>query len=92
MKYFADNMKTKIQLLFFSLLLILFSISDTSCSARIQSNITGSLQNVALVTPNGKKVLIVENDGTTLAKFNISFQNEWITTSLDAGSVGTYVW
>lgn len=61
-------------------------------SVRIQSNITGSLQNVAFKTPAGKKVLIVENDGTTAATFNIRFNNKWITTTLGAGAVGTYVW
>ncbi len=61
-------------------------------SVRIQSNIPGSLQNVAFVTPAGKKVLIVENDGLTSLQFNINFQNKTVTTSLDAGAVGTYVW
>src|SRR5260221_4163737 len=32
-------------------------------SVRIQSNISGSLQNAAFITPDGKKVVIVENDG-----------------------------
>lgn len=61
-------------------------------SVRIQSNITGSLQNVAFKTPAGKKVLIVENDGTTSSTFNIRFNNKWITTTLPAGAVGTYIW
>ena len=61
-------------------------------SVRIGSNISGSLQNVAFKTPSGKKVLIVENDGATATSFNIRFNNKWITTSLEAGAVGTYVW
>ena len=61
-------------------------------SVRIQSNITGALQNVAFKTPEGKKILIVENDGTTSSSFNIRFNNKWITTVLDAGAAGTYVW
>lgn len=61
-------------------------------SVRVESNIAGSLQNVAFVTPEGRKVLIVENDGSSLQKFNVRFQDKWITTSLDAGAVGTYVW
>jgi len=61
-------------------------------SVRVESNITSSLQNVAFVTPGGNKVLLVENDGSALAKFNIRFKDQWITTSLDAGAVGTYVW
>ncbi len=61
-------------------------------SVRIASNISGSLQNVAFKTPGGKKVLIVENDGNNPATFNIRFNGKWITTSLPAGAVGTYVW
>jgi glucosylceramidase len=61
-------------------------------SVRIQSNIPGHLQNVAFVTPSEKKVLIVANDGLTPQQFNISFQNKWVTTTLDAGAVATYVW
>lgn len=61
-------------------------------SVRIGSNIIGALQNVAFKTPAGKKVLIVENDGTTDETFNIRFGGKWTTTVLPAGSVGTYVW
>ena len=61
-------------------------------SKRINSNITGSLQNVAFLTPTGKKVLIVLNEGNTDELFNIKTNNEWVTTSLGAGAVGTYIW
>lgn len=61
-------------------------------SIRIGSNLTGNLNNVAFKTPDGKKVLIVENDGTTSELFNIKFNGRWVTTSLDGGSVGTYIW
>jgi glucosylceramidase len=61
-------------------------------SVRIESNILGDLQNVAFLTPDGSKVLIVGNDGTNFRRFNIKFNNKWVTTSLDAGAVGTYVW
>ncbi|KIA98924.1 glucosylceramidase [Flavobacterium sp. JRM] len=61
-------------------------------SIRISSNISGNLQNVAFITPTGKKVLIVENDGDSSEIFNIKFNGKWITTSLDGGSVGTYTW
>jgi len=63
-----------------------------SGSVRINSNTTGFLQNVAFKTPDGKKVLIVENDGTAAETFNIRFKNKWTTTTLPAGAVGTYVW
>ena len=61
-------------------------------SVRIASNIVGNLYNVAFKTPGGRKVLIVENDGTTEADFNIRFNGQWASTNLAAGAVGTYVW
>jgi glucosylceramidase len=61
-------------------------------SFRIQSNITSDLQNVAFVTPSGGKVLLVMNDGSATQTFNIKFNDKWVTTTLDPGSVGTYVW
>lgn len=61
-------------------------------SVRISSNISGSLNNVAFVTPTGNKVLIVENDGSSATSFNIRFNGKWVTTALPAGAVGTYVW
>ncbi|MDE3236825.1 MAG: glucosylceramidase, partial [Bacteroidota bacterium] len=61
-------------------------------SVRIASNITGSINNVAFVTPAGKKVLIAENDGNTAASFNIRYNNNWATVTLQAGAVGTYIW
>jgi glucosylceramidase len=61
-------------------------------SVRIASNISGNLSNVAFKTPTGKKVLIVENDGGATETFNVKFNGKWITTSLESGSVGTYIW
>jgi glucosylceramidase len=63
-----------------------------SGSVRISSANTGFLQNVAFKTPDGKKVLIVENDGTSAETFNIRFKNKWTETTLPAGAVGTYIW
>ena len=61
-------------------------------STRISSTIVGNLHNVAFKTPKGKYVLIVENDGATNEIFNINFNGKWIVSSLEAGSVATYVW
>lgn len=61
-------------------------------SVRIASNLYGSIQNVAFRRPDGKKVLIVLNDGTSAQTFNIKFKGKWVTTALDAGAVGTYMW
>ena len=40
----------------------------------------------------GKKILIVENDAAAAEIFNIKYNGKWITTSLESGSVGTYIW
>lgn len=61
-------------------------------SVRITSNLTGNLNNIAFKTPDGKKVLIVENDGNATELFNIKYNGKWITTTLESGSVGTYTW
>lgn len=61
-------------------------------STRIASNLTGNLNNVAFITPSGKKVLIVANDGNIAATFNIKSNEKWVTVALDAGAVGTYIW
>lgn len=61
-------------------------------SVRIASNISGNLQNVAFKTPAGNKVLIVENDGTDAATFNIQSNGKWVTASLPGGGVGTFIW
>jgi len=61
-------------------------------STRIGSNIAGNLNNVAFKTPDGKKVLIVENDGGASEIFNIKYNGKWAVVSLDAGAVGTFIW
>jgi len=61
-------------------------------SVRIASNLSGNLNNVAFKTPSGKIVLIVENDGNSSEIFNIKYNGRWVTTSLDGGAVGTYIW
>lgn len=61
-------------------------------SVRIESNVAGNLNNVAFKTPSGKKVLIVENDGSNVEIFNIKYNGKWVVASLEAGAVGTFVW
>ncbi|MFI2742799.1 glycoside hydrolase family 30 beta sandwich domain-containing protein [Zhouia sp. PK063] len=61
-------------------------------SVRIESNIAGNLQNVAFITPEGNKVLIVQNDGNASVSFNIKFNDEIATSTLEAGAAGTYIW
>ena len=60
-------------------------------SVRIQSTQVGNLTDVAFQLPNGKIVLIVENDGATPELFNIRINGKWAATSLDGGSVATYI-
>ncbi|MEJ0105221.1 MAG: glycoside hydrolase family 30 beta sandwich domain-containing protein [Bacteroidota bacterium] len=50
------------------------------------------LPNVAFMTPDGKKVLIVLNDTPGTQTFNIGFKNKIVCPSLPAGAVGTFVW
>jgi glucosylceramidase len=61
-------------------------------SVRVESNIISNLQNVAFVTPSGKKVLIVLNDASTAQSFDISFKGKIVVATLNAGAVGSFVW
>jgi glucosylceramidase len=61
-------------------------------SVRVGSNITSSLHNVAFRTPTGKKVLIVINDSNENKSFGIKWGGRIVSTALDGGAVGTYVW
>lgn len=61
-------------------------------SVRIASDEPKDLSNVAFKTPDGKKVLIVTNTGTAASTFNIRFGGRIITTTLDKGAAGTYIW
>ena len=61
-------------------------------SVRISSNISENLHNAAFKTPNGKRVLIVLNEGSSSELFNIKYNGSWVITSLESGSVGTYIW
>jgi len=61
-------------------------------SVRIASTEAGGLSSVAFKTPEGKHVLVVENDNTFALTFNIKYNDKWVVTKLDGGSVGTYTW
>jgi glucosylceramidase len=61
-------------------------------SKRIESNNSSELSNVAFKTPAGKIIVIVLNNTGVKKTFNINASNTAVTTSLDAGAVGTYVW
>jgi len=61
-------------------------------SIRIQSTDVSGIANVAFLTPEGKKVLIVLNTGSQWQQFNIKFDGKTASTSLNGGAVGTYIW
>jgi len=61
-------------------------------SVRVASNEVEELTNVAFKTPDGKRVLIVANTGTQTKTFNIKYKGKAAVATLEAGSVGTYVW
>ena len=61
-------------------------------SVRIASTETTTLTTVAFKNPQGKKILIVLNVGTNPEVFNIKFNGKTVTTSLNNGAVGTFVW
>jgi len=61
-------------------------------SVRIASNLVDGLPNVAFITPDGKKVLIVLNETDQPKSFSIQFNGMIANPSLTSGSVGTFVW
>ena len=50
------------------------------------------LPNVAYVTPQGKKVLIVINTAAGAQNFNIRYNGKIVVTNLEPGTVGTFTW
>jgi len=61
-------------------------------SRRISSTNSDGLGNVALLTPDGKTVLIVANNSKSDRNFQISYDGKFCHASLKSGSVATYVW
>ena len=61
-------------------------------SVRISSTVTNVITTAAFLTPDHKKVLIIENDDQVPDIINIRFNGKWVTTTVPSGSVCTYVW
>jgi glucosylceramidase len=61
-------------------------------SVRIESSNAGSLVAVSFLRPDGQKVMIVLNEGSSAASFNIKFKGKLAKTTLAAGAVATYIW
>lgn len=61
-------------------------------SVRIDSNDLEALPNAAFKTPKGEKVLIVSNVGDSPQTFSVRSNGQVFSTTLNAGSVATYIW
>ena len=61
-------------------------------AVRIASPDESTLPNVAFKNTDGSKVLIVLNSGNTNQTFNIQFNGKMVASTLNSGSVATYVW
>ncbi len=61
-------------------------------SVRIGSSELEQLSTAAFLTPESKVVLVAANTGNFAKQFQIVYHGENISTTLDPGSVGTYVW
>lgn len=61
-------------------------------SFRIQSGDIPGIANVAFLTPEGKKVLIVLSTENHSQQLNIKFNGKTASTSLKGGAVGTFIW
>jgi glucosylceramidase len=60
-------------------------------SLHISSSQVSGLSNVAFLRPDGKKVLLVLNEGNATG-FNLRFKGRWARISMPASSVATFVW
>lgn len=60
-------------------------------SYRIDSSMPNNLPNVAFLTPEGKKVLIVLNDSNNAQAFHITTNKQTAIAQLPAGAVATYI-
>lgn len=61
-------------------------------SVRIGSDWSNELPNVAFQTPDGQKVLVVLNESSATATFNIQQGSRWITAVIPANAASTLVW
>ena len=61
-------------------------------SVRIESGVTTNLPHVVFITPEGRKVMLIINDGNAASGFNIGYNGKYAFASLAAGDVATYIW
>lgn len=60
-------------------------------SVRIASTETTTISTAAFLTPQGKTVLIIQNDHSEPENFNIKLKGKQVTTTISGKSVATYV-
>ena len=63
-----------------------------TASKVIKSVSPGNVNQVAFKTPDGKRVLVVMNEGNIALKFSIKWNGTFATAELPGGTVATYVW
>ncbi len=63
-----------------------------SGSVRLNTAEPAGLPSVAFLRPDGTKVLLVLNEGSSSQSFNIQAGSRWIRASIPAKSVSTWVW
>ncbi|WP_426491758.1 glycoside hydrolase family 30 protein [Hymenobacter sp. 102] len=61
-------------------------------SVRIASTASETLPNVAFKAPNGQKVVLVQNNSKQAQPFSLRYQGRTLTSTLQPGAAGTYVW
>ncbi|RSK45042.1 glycoside hydrolase family 30 protein [Hymenobacter rigui] len=61
-------------------------------SVRIASTTSEVLPNVAFKAPNGQKVMLVQNNSRQAQPFSLRYQGRTLTSTLQPGAAGTYVW
>jgi len=61
-------------------------------SLRIKSNIPDHLPNAAFKRPDGKVIVVVQNDSAKDCAFQIQNHNKYLNVSLRAGSVASLMW
>lgn len=61
-------------------------------AVRISSTVSGSIQDVAFKNPDGSKVLIALNTGSSSTSFKVKWGAESFTYTLPAGAAATFKW
>jgi glucosylceramidase len=55
-------------------------------------NISGGLSNVAFRNPDGSIIVYAVNSGSCEITFNLKYRSQYVTATVSAGSIATFVW